>query len=220
MIDIERMYPLTLGSNIGTTTTAILAALASDSDVLYLTLQVALAHFFFNISGILLYYPIPFTRFPIAGSKFLGDTTAQYRWFAVLYLLTVFFLIPGVMLGFSFISTIVSMCIFFIIIAVGLTIGGINTMQKKCPQYLPKSMRTWDFLPLPLRSLAPYDKFFTKYLLCCCSQMKQDQMAQSDAESIEIGASEFIKSEKATNDAVAVTEKEKEAYDNEAFTKL
>jgi len=50
--------------------------------------------------------------------------------------------------------------------------------------------------------------------------MKQDQMAQSDAESIEIGASEFIKSEKATNDAVAVTEKEKEAYDNEAFTKL
>merc|ERR1712136_719255 len=163
MIDIERMYPLTLGSNIGTTTTAILAALASDSDVLYLTLQVALAHFFFNMSGILLYYPVPFTRFPIAGSKFLGNTTAQYRWFAVLYLLTVF----------------------FIITAVGLTIGGVNTMQKKCPQYLPKFMRTWEFLPLPLRSLAPYDKFFTKYLLCCCSQMKQDQMAQSDAEAIE-----------------------------------
>jgi len=214
------MYPLTLGSNIGTTTTAILAALASDSDVLYLTLQVALAHFFFNISGILLYYPVPFTRFPIAGSKFLGDTTAQYRWFAVLYLLTVFFLIPGVMLGFSFISTIVSMCIFFIIIAVGLTIGGVNTMQKKCPQYLPKFMRTWEFLPLPLRSLAPYDKFFTKYLLCCCSQMKQDQMAQSDAEAIEIGASEFVKSDKASHETVAVTEKEKEAYDNEAFTKL
>jgi len=96
------------------------------------------------------------------------------------------------------------------------TIGGVNTMQKKCPQYLPKFMRTWE----PLRSLAPYDKFFTKYLLCCCSQMKQDQMAQSDAEAIEIGASEFVKSEKATHETVAVTEKEKEAYDNEAFTKL
>merc|ERR1719193_1994391 len=79
MISIERMYPLTLGANIGTTTTAILAALASDSSVLDLTLQVALAHFFFNISGILLYYPIPFMRFPIPASMFLGDTTAQYR---------------------------------------------------------------------------------------------------------------------------------------------
>lgn len=219
MIDIERMYPLTLGSNIGTTTTAILAALASDNEVLALTLQVALAHFFFNISGILLYYPIPFMRIPIPAAKFLGDTTAQYRWFAVLYLLTVFFGIPGIMLGFSFISTILSMCIFFLIIAVGLFIAGVTTMQRKYPKYLPKFMRTWKFLPEWMRSLAPYDKFFTKYLLCCCSQMQQDQIGQSEAEEIEIGASDF-KSDKAMGNGNVITEKEKEAYDNEAFTKL
>jgi len=208
MISIERMYPLTLGANIGTTTTAILAALASDSSVLDLTLQVALAHFFFNISGILLYYPIPFMRFPIPASMFLGDTTAQYRWFAVLYLLTLFFIVPGIMLGFSFISTIVSMCIFFVIIGVFLIIMGISTLQRKYPSWLPKSMRTWDFLPVYLRSLAPYDKFFTKYLLCCCSSLKQDQEAQQEVETIEIGESDHK------------LEESKEAYDNAAFTKL
>lgn len=42
MISIERAYPLTLGSNIGTTTTAILAALASPKDKLSSSFQVRL----------------------------------------------------------------------------------------------------------------------------------------------------------------------------------
>ena len=41
VISIDRMYPLTLGSNIGTTTTAMLAALASDSDARTTTIQIA-----------------------------------------------------------------------------------------------------------------------------------------------------------------------------------
>ncbi|KGL80157.1 Sodium-dependent phosphate transport protein 2A, partial [Tinamus guttatus] len=53
VISIERAYPLTLGSNIGTTTTAILAALASPKEKLASSFQIALCHFFFNISGIL-----------------------------------------------------------------------------------------------------------------------------------------------------------------------
>lgn len=40
MISIERAYPLTLGSNIGTTTTAILAALASPKEKLSSSFQV------------------------------------------------------------------------------------------------------------------------------------------------------------------------------------
>ena len=45
IIGVERMYPLTLGSNIGTTTTSILAALASDPDQLEAALQVCLKIF-------------------------------------------------------------------------------------------------------------------------------------------------------------------------------
>lgn len=40
VISIERAYPLTLGSNIGTTTTAILAALASPKEKLSSSFQV------------------------------------------------------------------------------------------------------------------------------------------------------------------------------------
>ena len=63
----------------GTTTTGILAALASDSQHLEKTLQIALCHLFFNISGIALYYPIPFMRWPIPVAKILGATVAKYR---------------------------------------------------------------------------------------------------------------------------------------------
>lgn len=42
MISLERVYPLLLGSNIGTTTTALLAALASPSNMLLSAIQVLL----------------------------------------------------------------------------------------------------------------------------------------------------------------------------------
>ena len=44
----EKMLPLTLGANVGTTVTALLAALVSASAD---SLQVALAHLMFNITG-------------------------------------------------------------------------------------------------------------------------------------------------------------------------
>merc|ERR1711920_932907 len=56
---LEQMLPLTLGANIGTTITAFLASLVSGKVV---SLQVALAHLLFNITGIIIFYPIPFMR--------------------------------------------------------------------------------------------------------------------------------------------------------------
>lgn len=44
VISIERAYPLSLGSNIGTTTTAILAAMASPGETLAKALQVSDSH--------------------------------------------------------------------------------------------------------------------------------------------------------------------------------
>lgn len=49
VIQLEQMFPLTLGANIGTTVTGLLASMVSDSVD---ALQVALSHLFFNISGI------------------------------------------------------------------------------------------------------------------------------------------------------------------------
>ena len=163
VISLDRMYPLTLGSNIGTTTTAILAAFAAGSDKIKLTLQVALCHLFFNISGILIWYPIPFMRqVPIKMAKGLGNTTAEYRWFAIFYIFLIFFIVPGIIFGLSvaswkaLVGVAVPVCLFFIVIAI------INCLQNKKPESLPPKLQTWEWAPRWTRSLEPYDRVFKK----------------------------------------------------------
>ncbi|KAI0222244.1 Sodium-dependent phosphate transport protein 2A, partial [Lamellibrachia satsuma] len=52
-------------------------------------------HLFFNIFGILIWYPVPAMRnVPVTLAKCLGNTTAKYRWFAVAYLAVMFFMLP------------------------------------------------------------------------------------------------------------------------------
>uniref|UniRef100_A0A8C4K719 Sodium-dependent phosphate transport protein 2A n=1 Tax=Dromaius novaehollandiae TaxID=8790 RepID=A0A8C4K719_DRONO len=167
VISIERAYPLTLGSNIGTTTTAILAALASPGDKLASSFQIALCHFFFNISGILLWYPLPFTRLPIRMAKALGERTAKYRWFAVLYLIICFLLLPSLVFG-------ISMAGWRVLVGVGapflgllIFVGLVNALQRRSPRRLPKWLQTWDFLPAWMHSLQPLDSLITRATLCC-----------------------------------------------------
>ena len=186
VISLKRMYPLTLGANIGTTTTSLLAALASEGDTLQYSLQIALVHLFFNVTAIILWYPIPLLRnVPIRGAKALGNTTAKYKWFAVLYLIMVFFLIPLLLLGLSLADfwALMSFIIFVAIIVV--LVIAINILQNRKPSWLPSSMRTWEFLPIWIRSLQPYDKFMTKYLLFCCRKKKQDEDAESIISSLQ-----------------------------------
>ncbi|PIK57894.1 putative sodium-dependent phosphate transport protein 2B-like [Apostichopus japonicus] len=111
LITIDRIYPLTLGSNIGTTGTSILAAF-SQIDNFNLALQISMCHLFFNITGIIIWYPIPFMRkVPIHLAKGLGNNTAKYRWFAVTYLLLAFFLLPGVVFGLSLAGNVIFLSI-------------------------------------------------------------------------------------------------------------
>ncbi|XP_043768317.1 sodium-dependent phosphate transport protein 2A isoform X2 [Cervus elaphus] len=167
VISIERAYPLTLGSNIGTTTTAILAALASPREKLSSAFQIALCHFFFNISGILLWYPVPCTRLPIRMAKALGKRTAKYRWFAVLYLLLCFLLLPSMVFG-------LSMAGWRAMVGVGAPFGAllafvvlVSALQSRSPGCLPKWLQTWDFLPPWMHSLKPLDRLITRATLCC-----------------------------------------------------
>jgi len=97
------MYPFTLGANIGTTITSILAALvASTSDAM----QVALAHFFFNIFGIIIWYPLPIMRrVPIRLAEGLGKATRWWKGFPLLYIAVAFFAIPLILLGISSLFT-------------------------------------------------------------------------------------------------------------------
>ncbi|KAL8207561.1 UNVERIFIED_CONTAM: hypothetical protein K2H54_058953 [Gekko kuhli] len=172
VISIERAYPLTLGSNIGTTTTAILAALASPGSTLKYSLQIALCHFFFNISGIILWYPIPFMRLPIRLAKGLGNITAKYRWFAVFYLLVCFLLIPLLVFALSVAGWqyLVGICVPILALLVAVTV--VNVLQAKQPRLLPQVFQSWDFLPRWMHSLRPWDNAITSMTSacgrCCC----------------------------------------------------
>ena len=50
----------------------------------------------------------------------------------------------------------------------------INYIQNKKPKCLPNFLLTWEFLPLPLRSLEPYDKVIKKACFCCCKKLLQN----------------------------------------------
>ncbi|XP_037329095.2 solute carrier family 34 member 2a [Pungitius pungitius] len=190
VISIERAYPLSLGSNIGTTTTAILAAMASPGDTLANALQIALVHFLFNISGIILWYPIPFTRLPIRLAKGLGNITASYRWFAAVYIISFFFVLPLVIFSLSLAGWVVLVGVGAPLVIALITILVINVLQKRKPGCLPAALRSWDFLPLWAHSLAPWDKVvgvFTAKCCCCCKccQLADDEEETGETESLE-----------------------------------
>ncbi|EDV27822.1 Sodium-dependent phosphate transport protein 2B [Trichoplax sp. H2] len=167
VIELERMYPLTLGSNIGTTTTGILAALASKVG-LHNAMQIAICHLFFNISGILVWYPIPFMRkIPVKMARFMGNTTAKYRWFAVAYLIFAFFIIPGTILGLSLAGWYVLLAVGGPVVLLLIAILIINVLQQRRPKVLPKKLRTWEWAPIWLKSLEPYDKLLGRLCFCC-----------------------------------------------------
>ncbi|CAL9696037.1 unnamed protein product [Knipowitschia caucasica] len=175
VISLERAYPLTLGSNLGTTTTAILAAMASPGETLSNSLQIALCHFFFNIMGILLWYPFPFQRLPIRLARGLGNKTANYRWFAAFYLVLCFLVLPIGVFGLSLVGWPVLVGVGAPIVALVVFAVVVNVMQKRCPRFLPSLLRSWDFLPRPLHSLAPWDRvvtvslgFCNNHCCCCC----------------------------------------------------
>ncbi|XP_069119831.1 sodium-dependent phosphate transport protein 2A-like isoform X2 [Argopecten irradians] len=165
LIEIERMYPLTLGSNIGTTMTGLLAACAASSDKAEVAFQIAFCHLFFNVSGIILYYPVPCLRnLPIRGAKCLGETTAKYRWFAILYLILMFVLLPVSVFTLSLAGKTTFICVSSLVGIIVLFIIGLNIMQRKCQKVLPKCFHTWEFLPEFMRSLAPLDNVIRSLL--------------------------------------------------------
>ncbi|XP_014662697.1 PREDICTED: sodium-dependent phosphate transport protein 2B-like isoform X2 [Priapulus caudatus] len=167
VLTIERMYALTLGANIGTTTTALLASLTASSDKLADTIQVALAHLFFNISGILIFYPIPFMRqIPIAMAKCLGNYTAKHRWVAVVYTFLTFLILPGTIFALSLAGWKVLVGVGCPILALILFVIIVNILQSKKPSWLPLVLRDWQFLPWWLRSLDAPAKLFAN---CKCA---------------------------------------------------
>ncbi|MEO9594008.1 Na/Pi symporter [Rhodopirellula bahusiensis] len=98
---LKQIYPFTLGANIGTCITALLAATAVDGNQAA-ALQIAFIHLTYNVLGVLVIYGIPFLRYtPVRAAEWLGATASENKLIALAYIVGVFFLIPGLCLGIS-----------------------------------------------------------------------------------------------------------------------
>lgn len=206
LIKVERMYPLTLGSNIGTTMTSVLAAFAASGNKLDIGLQIALCHFFFNVSGILIFYPIPVMRnIPIRASKFLGSITSKYRWFAGLYIIMSFLILPAVVFGLSMAGRIPFIVVGSIFVVIVAFIVVLNILQRKKSNWLPEMLRTWNFLPKFLRSLEPYDKIFLACSpICFCKQCQnKDSVYNSLPMSSSASSSQNTSRDSSKNSSIA-----------------
>ena len=92
VLTLGNIYPVTLGANVGTTVTALLAALATGSPA---AVTVAVVHTLFNISGIVVFYPLPaLRRIPLRLAESLAALATERRAVAVAYTLIMFVVIP------------------------------------------------------------------------------------------------------------------------------
>ncbi len=92
VVTLRNIYPVTLGANVGTTITALLAALAASRPE---ALTVGIVHTLFNLGGIALLYPIPAVRYiPVRAAENLARIAVQRRVIAIAYVVTAFIVIP------------------------------------------------------------------------------------------------------------------------------
>ena len=112
-------------------------------------LQVAFAHLFFNITGILIFYPIPFMRrVPPAIAIKLGNTVAQYRWFAAIYLIAVFLILPTFVFLLSLAGWFVFLAISVPLLLFGIFLAFLQCAQNYCLTKLPVKLQTFDWMPV------------------------------------------------------------------------
>ncbi len=180
IIPMNRFYPLVLGGNIGTTITAILASLASGPDRFIPSVQIAFCHTIFNVTGIIIFYPIPFMRkIPRKLAIFLGKKSAKYRWFSVFYIFFIFLIIPGLLYLLSLAGLIVFWSVLIPILIMISILLIINRLQKKKPQILPEYLKNWDCLPIFMHSLWSVDKMLTSLkFVCFCRKIVNNMLSK------------------------------------------
>lgn len=96
-LDLNRAYPFTLGANIGTTITALLASLVtlnseSGAAVNTIGLTVALSHLVFNIYGTMIFLPL--RKVPIFCATKFGQFASEFKVLAVIFVICGFYVVP------------------------------------------------------------------------------------------------------------------------------
>jgi sodium-dependent phosphate cotransporter len=92
VLSLHNAYPITLGANVGTTITALIASLAVVRPE---GLTIALVHLLFNVVGIAIVYPVPQVRVvPIRLAERLAEAAGRRRRVVFAYTFTLFLVLP------------------------------------------------------------------------------------------------------------------------------
>ena len=91
VVALRQLYPFTLGANLGTTVTALLASLTLNVTAMV----AAFAHLFFNIFGILIIFLNPILKeIPIKLAEYMADIAIKNKFIPIIYLFIFFFILP------------------------------------------------------------------------------------------------------------------------------
>lgn len=94
---LKQIYPFTIGANIGTTITALIAAFAFTGAQGVLALQTAFVHVLFNVFGALIVFGIPLLHsLPMVCAQKLADLSARSKWYAIVWTLGTFIVVPAI----------------------------------------------------------------------------------------------------------------------------
>jgi len=92
VLTTRNAYPITLGANVGTTATALIASLAVVRPE---GLIIALVHMLFNVMAILIMYPIPKIRYlPVRLAEALAERAVERRSLVAAYVTGLFVAVP------------------------------------------------------------------------------------------------------------------------------
>lgn len=92
---LKQIYPFTVGANIGTTLTALIAAFAFTGPAGTLALQAAFVHMLYNIFCAIVIFGMPILRpLPLVGARWLADLGVKSKAYVAAWVLGVFIVIP------------------------------------------------------------------------------------------------------------------------------
>ena len=99
LLRLEQALPITIGANIGTTVTALLAALAVSGPNAVYGLEIALVHLLFNLTGMAVIYPLRVTRnVPLAAARYLTTLALRSRKLTLFWVAALFYGVPALLL--------------------------------------------------------------------------------------------------------------------------
>lgn len=102
VLSTRQIYRFTLGANIGTCVTAVLAATAVGGTGAEVAMQIALVHLLFNVFAVMLFMVVrPLHDLPLGAAAWLGGKTKLRREWAFYYVGGIFFGLPAAVLGFQ-----------------------------------------------------------------------------------------------------------------------